>query len=117
VVAVIDPVAYASQSAFTDPGDLAVRLDTVPGDLTSLQRAARQQVFHYRGDGDFAENNIAADRIAEIDTRYADRMFKRIFELHDAPLSAERLPHQRLVGCCRDFTVLFLALAGRCLNR
>jgi hypothetical protein len=38
-------------------------------------------------------------------------MFKRLFELHDAPLSAERLPHQRLVGCCRDFTVLFLALA------
>ena len=63
-----DLVAYASQSAFTDPGDLAGRLDTVPGDLTSLQWAARRLVFHYRGDGDFAENNIAADRIAEIDT-------------------------------------------------
>ena len=106
-----DQVAYASQSTVTDPRELAGRLDAVPGDLTSLQRAARRLVFHYRGDGDFAQNNIAADRIAEIDTRYADRMLKRLFELHDAPLSAERLPHQRLVGCCRDFTVLFLALA------
>jgi hypothetical protein len=110
-MAVIDPVAYASQSTFTDPGELADRLDVVPGDLTSLQQAARRLVFHYRGDGDFAQNNIAADRISEIDTRYADRMVKRLVELHDAPLSAERLPHQRLVGCCRDFTVLFLALA------
>jgi hypothetical protein len=77
----------------------------------SLQRAASQLVFHYRGDGDFAENNIAEERMTEIDTRYADQMFKRLIELHDAPLSGERLPHQRLVGCCRDFTVLFLALA------
>ncbi len=103
--------AYASQSPVTDPGTLADRLDAVPGDLASLQRAARQLVFHYRGDGDFAENGIAAERIAEIDTRYADRMLRRLVELHDAPLGSERLPQQRLVGCCRDFTVLFLAMA------
>lgn len=108
-----DHVAYATQSVVTDPGALAGRLDAVPGDLVSLQRAARQLVFHYRGDGDFAQNNIAAERIAEIDTRYAACMFECLFELHDAPLGTERLPHQRLVGCCRDFTVLFLALARR----
>ena len=104
-------IVYAAQSPVTDPGELGNRLDTVPGDLAALQRAARQLVFHYRGDGDFAENNIAAERIAEIDTRYADSMLSRIFALHDVSLASERLPHQRLVGCCRDFTVLFLAMA------
>lgn len=108
---VLDHIDYAAQSPVTDPGELSGRLDAVPGDLASLQRTARQLVFHYRADGDFAENNIAAERIAEIDTRYADRMFGRLFELHDVPLGTERLPHQRLVGCCRDFTVLFLAMA------
>ena len=102
---------YATQSHVTDPGEMGNRLDTVPGDLAALQRAARQLVFHYRGDGDFGENNIAVERIAEIDTRYADRMLRRLVELQDVPLGSERLPHQRLVGCCRDFTVLFLALA------
>lgn len=110
-MAVIDQSIYASQSPFTDPGEFADRLEAVPGDITSLQRAACRLVFHYRGDGDFAENKIAEHRINEIDTRYADRMLKRLVDLHDAPLTDERLPHQRLVGCCRDFTVLFLAMA------
>ena len=104
---------YATQSPVTDPGVLAYRLDAVEGDLAAMQRAARQLVFHYRGDGDFAANGIAAERLAEIDTRYADRMLDRLVALHDVPLGVERLPHQRLVGCCRDFTVLFLAMARR----
>ncbi len=111
MITVSEHDAYATQSLITDPGALANRLDKVPGDLAALQRAARQLVFHYRGDGDFAENNIAAERIAEIDTRYADRMFGRLFQLHDVPSGSERLPQQRLVGCCRDFTVFFLAMA------
>jgi hypothetical protein len=110
-VADADTLTYASQSPVTDPGEFAARLDDVPGDVASLQRATCRLVFHYRGDGPFAENNIAADRIGEIDTRYADRMLRRLFELREGPLTDERPPHERLVGCCRDFTVLFLAAA------
>lgn len=40
-------------------------------------------------------------------------MFARLGELADRPLSAARHPRERLVGCCRDFTVLFLAMARR----
>jgi len=110
-VATIDQSTYVSQSPVTDPGMLAGRLDVVPGDLEALQRAACRLVFHYRAGGDFAENGIAADRLGEVDTRYAAPMFERLFELHDTSLDEERAAHQRLVGCCRDFTVLFLALA------
>jgi len=76
-----------------------------------MRDAARRLIFHYRADGDFAENGISADRLGEIDTRYADRMFARLFELADQPLTRDRVPGQRLVGCCRDVTVLFLAIA------
>lgn len=104
---------YATQSRVTDPGRFADRLGEIPADLRSMAGAARQLVFHYRADGDFAQNGIDADRIAEIDTRYAEPMLARIFELADQSLTADRAPKQRLVGCCRDFTVLFLAIA-RC---
>jgi hypothetical protein len=76
-----------------------------------MAAAARRLVFHYRAGGDFAENGIDADRIAEIDTRYGEPMLARIFELADRPLTAQRAPRHRIVGCCRDFTVLFLAIA------
>jgi len=38
-------------------------------------------------------------------------MLARIFELSGRPLTAARVPRERLVGCCRDFTVLFLTIA------
>jgi hypothetical protein len=102
---------YATQSPMTDPGRFADRMLAVPGTLSEIREAARQLVFHYRADGDFAENGIEASRICEIDIRYAEDMLARIFELSDAPLTAEREPRQRMVGCCRDFTVLFLSMA------
>lgn len=103
--------AWAAQSPVTDPGTFAARLDAVPDDLPSIRDAANQFVFHYRGDGDWAAQGIESERIAEIDTRYADRMLARLFELKDAPLGTPRTPRERLIGCCRDFTVLFLAIA------
>jgi len=107
----VDHHFYETQSLVTDPGRFAGRLGELSGDLRSMAAAARQLVFHYRADGDFAQNGIDADRIAEIDTRYAEPMLARVFELADLPLTADRAPRQRIVGCCRDFTVLFLAIA------
>lgn len=102
---------YARQSRVTEPGRFTDRVTAIPGSLAAMRAAARQLVFHYRVGGDYAANGIAPDRIAEIDTRYAEDMLARIFELSDLPLTADRKPSQRLVGCCRDFTVLFLAFA------
>jgi len=105
------PAWYGTQSRVTDPGPFAGRLDAVPPDLAAMQATARQLVFHYRAGGDYAENGIDPGRIAEIDTRYADAMLARLAELAGPPLTAGRPARQRLVGCCRDFTVLFLAIA------
>jgi len=90
---------------------LRARDSALPGDLGALREASSQLVFHYRAGGDYAENGIDPGRIAEIDTRYADAMLARLAELGGQPLTAERPPRQRLLGCCRDFTVLFLAIA------
>jgi hypothetical protein len=108
---VADHSYYASQSRVTDPGRFAAAVEEVPGSLTEMRRAARELVFHYRGGGDWAENGIDAERIAEIDTRYAEAMLARLDQLGGLRLTEARKPSQRLVGCCRDFTVLFLTLA------
>ena len=102
---------WAAQSLVTEPGPAAAAIDRLPPDLGALRAASQQLVFHFWADGDWAENGIGPERISEIDTRYAAAMFARLGELADLPLSAARQPRQRLVGCCRDFTVLFVAMA------
>jgi transglutaminase superfamily protein len=101
---------YASQSPVTDPGGRPDLLTDLPRDVAALQRAARGLVIHYRADDPLA-HGIPEERLREIDSRYAEAMLERLTELDDAPLTEPREPTERLVGCCRDFTVLFLAMA------
>ncbi len=100
----------ARQSPFTDPGAASGRLADLPTDLAALRRMARGAVLHYRAE-DPSAYGVPEERLAEVDTRYAARMLGRLFELDGRPLTARRPPEKRLLGCCRDFTVLFLTLA------
>jgi hypothetical protein len=102
---------WAAQSAVTDPGEFTSLVRDVPSTLSAIRAAARGLVFHYRDGGDFADHGISPGRVAEIDTRYAADMLARLADLAQEPLTDARAPSQRLVGCCRDFTVLFLAIA------
>jgi Transglutaminase-like superfamily len=102
---------WASQSPVTDPGPAGKAIDELPGDLAALRQASSQLVFHYRAGGDFAANGVPRERMPEIDTRYADAMFGLVLERGEPTLARERQPPDRMVGCCRDATVFFLALA------
>jgi hypothetical protein len=102
---------YSSHSPFSDAGAMATMLDAVPDDLKAMKDAVYPLVFHYMGGGDWAEHGIAPERRPEIDLRYADAMLGRLGELSDKPLGEFRAPHERMIGCCRDFTLLFVALA------
>lgn len=104
-------VSWASQSRVTDPGPAGSAIDPLPADLAALREASSQLVFHYRAGGDFAENGVPAERMAEIDIRYADAMLARLLARGEATLARDRAASDRVVGCCRDATVLFLSLA------
>lgn len=101
---------YASQSAVTRPGRLESVLGDLPASIEGLRRVAHGLVIHYR-DGRPLEAGIEQERLAEIDTRCAERMLARLAELQGGSLLHARPPKQRLVGCCRDFTVLFLTMS------
>ena len=101
---------YSEHSAFTDPGRYTGLLEGLPHDIGGLCRVVRGLVVHYRL-GHLLDYEIPEQRLPEIDTRHAEGMLARVVELDRRPLTEERPPEKRVVGCCRDFTVLFLTMA------
>src|SRR5689334_1997793 len=93
---------WAVQSAVTEPGAADGAIDALPADLAVLRAASSQLVFHYRAGGDFADNGVPAERMAEINTRYADAMLALILQRGEPSLGRERRAADRVVGCCRD---------------
>jgi hypothetical protein len=102
---------YVGQSRFSDPGAQSSWLDGVPRDLAALRTAASELVFHYWAQGDITRHGFPASRGEEINLRYASDMFARLRELDPAPPGSPRPPVHRIVGCCRDFTLLFVSMA------
>lgn len=102
---------YRNQSIFSDPGEFAPWLVTLLPDLPTLHHAANQLVFHYSQRDQFAQLGIAEDRLREIDTRYADEMFRLVQALDGSPLGTPREPARRMLGCCRDYTLFLVAMA------
>jgi Transglutaminase-like superfamily len=102
---------YSSHSRFTDPGAMASWLDGVEPSVDALRTAASRQVFHYRAQGDITDHGFPPQRRAEINLRYADDMLARLHERNPAGPGVERATTERIVGCCRDTTVLFVAMA------
>jgi len=102
---------YVNHSRFSDPGPHAHWLDSTPDDLAALRDAASELVFHYSGQGAITEHGFPAARNDEITLRYAADMWARLRELDPAPPGAPRAPLQRIVGCCRDFTLLLVSMA------
>lgn len=105
----VDP--YLAHTVCSDPGRMAAWIGEVPRDRAELRRLVSGLVFHYRSNGDPAEHGFAPERMSEIDLRYADEQFARLAELKPGPFGAEREPTERILGCCRDFTLLFVSLA------
>ena len=95
----------------TEVGASGESIDDLPSDLASLRAVSQQLVVHYMGNADSSDSGSVAERISEADTRYAEDMFARILEMGPPTLSRKRRANERLVGCCRDFTVLFVAMA------
>lgn len=98
---------YLEQSVVTDPGEYAPLYADLPDDIAGLCRIARGLIAHYSAlDGSGRD----AERLQEIDSRYMTVMLRRIMELDERPLAEERRLNQRLIGCCRDLTVLLVSI-------
>ncbi|MEV8378080.1 transglutaminase domain-containing protein [Kribbella sp. NPDC056861] len=96
---------YASHTAYSDPGAHAARLDALPSDLPGLTAAIRNLLIHYRGGG----IEFTGDRYEEINHRWVEAMLTTDERRNGTSLLTPREPFDRIVGCCRDYSLLTIA--------
>ena len=97
---------HASQSVFSDPGELASLYTDLPRDPARLARIVRDLLIH-RVEGELFGHTHPTDRLHhDAETRYIDDILRILVERNDAPLSRRREVGDRFVGTCRDFALL-----------
>ena len=98
---------YRQQSLITNPGCYAHCFDELPDDPALLCEITRNVLTHFL---DVEENNISSLRLAELDLRFIDKMLAQLFKLHSAALQQTRSKETKLIGSCRDFSLLLCAM-------
>lgn len=101
---------YAGQSPFSDPGEYALLLDILPGDVAGLCRIVQGLYLHYDS-GPVYGYAIPQERLSEIDLRWVRKMLARIIELDNRPLGEPRPLEKKLVGYCGSAATLLCAFA------
>ncbi len=103
---------FRRQSPVTEPGPHAAALDALPGEVDALVRVVQGLMVHVY----WAERyglDLSPERRDEVNLRAVGRMLDRVAELDDAPLDVARPVERRVVGTCRDHTVLLTAALRR----
>ncbi|MCI4352570.1 MAG: transglutaminase domain-containing protein [Thermoplasmata archaeon] len=101
---------YTRQSLFTDPGKHQRLFADLPNGISGLCQIVQGLVVHYRSQ-EVVKARLPRERLREVDTRLVSRMLARLAAMDERPLSEPRPVERRIVGCCRDFAVLFCAMA------
>jgi transglutaminase superfamily protein len=96
---------YTTQTRFSDPGDHAGLFDALPDDIPGIAAVVRNLLIHYRGGG----IEFTGDRLAEIDNRWVSAILGTDQKRNGTALAVPREPVDRVVGCCRDYTLTFVS--------
>lgn len=99
---------YAKQSEITHPAGYTRFLDELPEDIGLLSEITRGLILHHN-DGEALGYSIPKCRLKELELRYVKSMLDKIIGLNQQSLIYRRDPAQRLLGCCRDFSILLCA--------
>lgn len=102
-VAVID---HATHTAYSDPGRFAALLEAVPSELDALSTVVRNVIVHYRA----SDHVLPADTVRDIHSRWVARSLELDQQRHPAQLAETREPTTKVQGCCRDHTLLSVAI-------
>jgi hypothetical protein len=100
---------FSSPGKMTSPGAHTVLFDPLPRDIPSLVKVVQGLMVHIF----WAERygiQLDAARKGEVQLRTVEKMLARILELDKRPLSEARTYEKKLVGNCRDHSVLLTAM-------
>jgi hypothetical protein len=101
---------YARQSRFSAPGFHAARLNALPADAAGIARAIQGLVIYEHVAEPFYGCPLAAARRGESHIRPTEKILETILSLDERPLTVARPPEKRVVGICRHFMLLALAI-------
>ena len=100
---------YLQPGVMTDPGEYTAALRTLPEDLPALVKIVQGVMLHVF----WAERygvQLSEARKSEVQIRPVRRKLDHLFEIDARPLTEARPPELRLVGNCRDFSVLTVSI-------
>ncbi len=100
---------YAEAGSLTDVSRFSAHLKNLPADVDGLARVIQGWMLHIFWAGRYGEM-LTTRRKQEVNIRSADLKLARILENDPAPLDQARTPDKKLIGNCRDFSMLFAAL-------
>jgi hypothetical protein len=100
---------FSTPGKMTSPGIHAPLFDPLPGDIPSLVKVVQGLMIHVFWIEKYGIQLDAA-RKEEVQLRSVDKMLTRILELDPRPLTDAREPAKKLVGNCRDHSVLLTAM-------
>ena len=100
---------YSKHSVMSDPGVMAELYSALPTDIARLCRIIQGLMIHVF----WAERygvKIPDNRYEELQYRSVKQKLNRIMEIDSRPLTEARAPETRLVGNCRDFTMMLTSM-------
>lgn len=100
---------YAIPGPLTGAGPHAALFEGLPTDIPALVKVIQGVMVHIF----WAEAyglQLSDVRKSEVNLRRVDLQLARLLELDPRPLSEARPPERRLVGNCRDFSVMMAAI-------
>jgi hypothetical protein len=100
---------YTQPSEMTSGGGYVSMFDGLPYDVASLARIVQGLLLHEHGAPTY-DLTLADERRNEVYIRSVERMLDRLLAHGSQPLSVARPVDARLVGNCRHFTVLLVAM-------
>jgi hypothetical protein len=100
---------YRAPGPLTSLGGHVRLADALPADVAGLCAVVQGLLLHAFWATRYGVT-LPAERQAETNLRRLDRQVSRLLEIDPSPLEVARPPERRLVGTCRDFTTLTVAL-------
>ncbi len=101
---------YIAQSPTSDPGRYGDLFNSLSPDLMGIAQVTQGLVYHYFADQYQYGWQPPQERLPEINTRTVEKILAALLEKDDRPLTVARQYEDRVVGCCRDFSLLACAM-------
>jgi len=100
---------YSTNSYFTDPGDNNVLLEDLPTDVSELVKIIQGLILHVNMT-ELYGISLSEVRKQEANLRFVSKQLKQIKRLDSSPITITRPFERRLLGSCRDYSVMLCAL-------